>query len=56
MRSPWLLIVSDPLLEAIDETDRPALDAVFSGEENYGKYLDLYQSHTQYLNLKGANR
>ncbi len=33
-----------------------ALDAVFSGEEGYGKYLDLYMAHTMYLNLRGANR
>lgn len=32
------------------------LDSVFSGEESYGKHLDLYNSHTQYLNLKGASR
>lgn len=32
------------------------LDSVFSGEEAYGKHLDLYQAHTLYLNLKGANR
>jgi splicing factor 3A subunit 3 len=33
-----------------------ALDSVFSGEEAYGRYLDLYQPHSQYLNLRGANR
>jgi splicing factor 3A subunit 3 len=33
-----------------------ALDSVFSGEEAYGKHLDLYLSHGQYLNLKGATR
>ncbi|ORX36512.1 hypothetical protein BD324DRAFT_629158 [Kockovaella imperatae] len=33
-----------------------SLDSVFSGEEAYGKHLDLYYSHTQYLNLKGAVR
>jgi splicing factor 3A subunit 3 len=33
-----------------------ALDSVFSGEEAYGKHLDLYLSHTQYLNLKGSSR
>ncbi|EIW66571.1 splicing factor 3A subunit 3 [Tremella mesenterica] len=32
------------------------LDSVFSGEESYGKHLDLYQSHTQYLNLRGSVR
>lgn len=33
-----------------------AMDSVFSGEEAYGKHLDLYTSHSQYLNLKGAVR
>lgn len=33
-----------------------ALDSVFSGEEAYGKHLDLYLSHSQYLNLKGSTR
>ena len=37
-------------------TDSQALDSVFSGEEAYGKHLDLYLSHTQYLNLKGSSR
>ena len=32
------------------------MDSIFSGEEAYGKHLDLYFSHTQYLNLQGANR
>ena len=32
------------------------MDSVFSGEEAYGKYLDLYLAHTQYLNLKGSSR
>ncbi|TXT12875.1 hypothetical protein VHUM_01276 [Vanrija humicola] len=32
------------------------LDNVFSGEEAYGRHLDLYEAHTQYLNLKGSTR
>ena len=32
------------------------LDSVFSGEEAYGKRMDLYQAHSLYLNLRGANR
>lgn len=31
------------------------MDSVFSGEEAYGKHLDLYLAHTQYLNLKGSS-
>lgn len=33
-----------------------ALDSVFSGEEAYGRHLDLYEAHSQYLNLKGSTR
>lgn len=32
------------------------MDNVFTGEETYGKHLDLYYYHTQYLNLKGSSR
>ena len=32
------------------------MDSIFSGEEAYGKHLDLYSSHLSYLNLKGATR
>lgn len=29
-----------------------AIALLFSGEEQYGKYLDLYANHTTYNNLK----
>lgn len=29
---------------------------MFSGEEAYGRHLDLYEAHSQYLNLKGSTR
>lgn len=29
---------------------------LFSGEEAYGKYLDLYANHTTYNNLKNIGR
>ena len=29
---------------------------MFSGEESYGRYLDLNANHTQYNNLKGLPR
>ncbi|KAK0554492.1 Pre-mRNA-splicing factor sap61 [Tilletia horrida] len=32
------------------------LDRMFSGEEAAGKYLDLYPSHTAYINLKGVKK
>ena len=30
----------------------PAIGNLFSGEESYGKYLDLYANHTAYNNLR----
>ena len=30
----------------------PAIALLFSGEEQYGKYLDLYANHAAYNNLK----
>jgi splicing factor 3A subunit 3 len=32
------------------------MDSIFSGEEAYGKHLDLYIAHSQYLNLEGSTR
>jgi splicing factor 3A subunit 3 len=29
---------------------------MFSGEEAYGKYCDLYANHVAYLNLKGVGK
>ncbi len=33
-----------------------AISLLFSGEEGYGRYLDLYAHHTAYNNLKGLNK
>jgi splicing factor 3A subunit 3 len=33
-----------------------AIALLFSGEENYGKYLDLYANHTAYNNLKNIGK
>ena len=36
---------------------RPIVIALlFSGEEGYGKYLDLYANHTAYNNLKNIGK
>lgn len=32
------------------------VDRLFSGEEGAGRYLDLYEYHSQYINLKGVKR
>jgi splicing factor 3A subunit 3 len=34
----------------------PAISLLFSGEEGYGKYLDLYANHTAYCNLKNIGK
>lgn len=36
----------------VDLAYLPAVALLFSGEEGYGKYLDLYANHTTYNNLK----
>ncbi|PWN24135.1 hypothetical protein BCV69DRAFT_21044 [Microstroma glucosiphilum] len=33
-----------------------AMDRLFSGEEGLGRYLDLNEYHSQYINLKGVKR
>jgi splicing factor 3A subunit 3 len=53
---PMIVEREFPFGSARDWADPLALDSVFSGEEAYGKHLDLYLSHTQYLNLKGSSR
>ncbi|KAJ5908641.1 hypothetical protein N7495_001323 [Penicillium taxi] len=42
----------------LQEGDLPTTDItnMFSGEEGYGKYLDLTELHAQYLNLPGVIR
>ena len=45
---PWSLTQSDWAILAV------AL--LFSGEENFGRYLDLYAHHTHYNNLKNLPR
>lgn len=33
-----------------------AISLLFSGEEAYGKYLDLYANHSTYCNIKHVTR
>ncbi|KAI0321996.1 hypothetical protein OF83DRAFT_1050217 [Amylostereum chailletii] len=41
--------------EDLGEEEDPIAN-MFSGEESYGKYLDLYTNHTAYNNLKNIDR
>ena len=33
-----------------------AIALLFSGEESYGRYLDLYSSHTTFCNIKNVGK
>ncbi|KAI8371060.1 hypothetical protein BD560DRAFT_454367 [Blakeslea trispora] len=54
--------VDPPELEFIylaqkkEETDYEELEKMFSGEESTGRYLDLIELHTTYVNLKGVKK
>lgn len=39
-----------------DPSTPKAIALLFSGEESYGRYLDLYANHSQYNNLKHINK
>ncbi|KAF8351610.1 hypothetical protein F5887DRAFT_1094502 [Amanita rubescens] len=50
--------VDEPDQEAGDEDfeEEDPVSLLFSGEESYGKYLDLYAQHTAYCNLKNIGK
>ncbi|KAJ1507535.1 hypothetical protein HMI54_005882 [Coelomomyces lativittatus] len=39
-----------------NQEDEELLDLVFSGEEHYGKILDLHECHKQFINLKNISK
>lgn len=39
--------------EPVDDLE---LELRFTGEESFGKYLDLYESHEAFVNLPGVSR
>jgi Splicing factor 3a, subunit 3 len=45
-----------PLAFSVPYVSYSAISLLFSGEEAYGKYLDLYANHTAYNNLKNLGR
>ncbi|EJD53565.1 RNA splicing factor PRP9 [Auricularia subglabra TFB-10046 SS5] len=47
-------LVDEPLEGEYEDED--PLSVMFSGEEAYGRYLDLYAQHTAYCNLKDIRR
>lgn len=38
------------------DADEPSLLVAFSDEEGYGRYLDLHECHSRYLNLRNVER
>ncbi|KAJ1741813.1 Pre-mRNA-splicing factor sap61 [Coemansia sp. RSA 1086] len=50
-------VIDEDILETfIDEDDEHKLETMFSGEEKFGRYVDLNEQHDMYLNLKDAQR
>ncbi|KAG2013816.1 RNA splicing factor PRP9 [Coprinopsis cinerea AmutBmut pab1-1] len=48
--------LDEPGQEEEDFEEEDPIALLFSGEESYGRYLDLYNNHTAYNNLKGLGK
>jgi len=53
-RFPYLTIERPEAEQMLNNL--PTYDTLFSGEEGYGKYLDLHPFYQRYLNLKGVDK
>ncbi|KAJ3934564.1 MAG: hypothetical protein NXY57DRAFT_663715 [Lentinula lateritia] len=49
-------LLEEPSQDDDDYEDEDPISLLFSGEEVYGKYLDLYANHTAYNNLKNIGK
>ncbi|KAJ3993534.1 hypothetical protein F5050DRAFT_691867 [Lentinula boryana] len=49
-------LLEEPSQDDEDYEDEDPISLLFSGEEAYGKYLDLYANHTAYNNLKNIGK
>ncbi|KAF8897746.1 hypothetical protein BD779DRAFT_1432102 [Infundibulicybe gibba] len=51
-------LLEDPNQDGLDDEyeEEDPVSLLFSGEEAYGKYLDLYANHTAYCNLKNIGK
>lgn len=49
-------VTAKPNVTSIDAMSFIAVSLLFSGEEAYGRYFDLYLHHTAYCNLKNINK
>ncbi|KAK7060445.1 Pre-mRNA-splicing factor sap61 [Paramarasmius palmivorus] len=49
-------LLVEPNQEGFEEYEEDPISLLFSGEEAYGKYLDLYAHHVAYTNLKNIGK
>ncbi|KAE9410051.1 hypothetical protein BT96DRAFT_464377 [Gymnopus androsaceus JB14] len=49
-------LLEEPNQDGDDYEEEDPISLLFSGEEAYGKYLDLYANHTAYNNLKNIGK
>ncbi|KAF5388078.1 hypothetical protein D9615_000582 [Tricholomella constricta] len=49
-------LLDEPNQEDEDYEEEDPISLLFSGEEAYGKYVDLYANHTAYTNLKNIGK
>ncbi|KAG6880182.1 hypothetical protein C0992_004634 [Termitomyces sp. T32_za158] len=49
-------LLDEPNQEEEDYEEEDPISLLFSGEESYGKYVDLYAHHTAYSNLKNIGK
>ncbi|KAG5652668.1 hypothetical protein H0H81_004160 [Sphagnurus paluster] len=49
-------LLDEPNQEEEDYEEEDPVSLLFSGEESYGKYVDLYANHTAYSNLKNIGK
>lgn len=56
-RNPNELVESlDRELHTLRQVDALELETIFSGEEGFGKYLDLHSLFERFINLKGIEK
>ncbi|ESK94462.1 rna splicing factor prp9 [Moniliophthora roreri MCA 2997] len=49
-------LLEEPNQDGYEEYEEDPISLLFSGEEAYGKYLDLYAHHVAYTNLKSIGK
>ncbi|KAL0562401.1 Pre-mRNA-splicing factor sap61, partial [Marasmius crinis-equi] len=49
-------LLAEPDLEGLEEYEEDPTSLLFSGEEAYGRYVDLYAHHIAYTNIKNIGK